>query len=89
MLHPHKDPFKRFKAHAETPQRARELLDVFYRKFGSINGQGYLCAETAIDHKPGAGYVARLGFVPWPYPIAADDRVDFDALIVESGAIAC
>jgi hypothetical protein len=89
MSEPHLDPFKRFQATVKTARQAQEFIDIFYRKFGSINGENYLCSESSIDRMRNDSYVTRLGFVPWPYPIDAADHMDFDRLIADSGAVVC
>ena len=67
-------------------QDAQAFLDGVYRKFGSLRGSDYLCSESNLTEQDGR-FIAHIGLIPWPYAIAAENRVDFDKLIGASGAI--
>jgi hypothetical protein len=86
MTHLRENQFKRFQRKVATIGEAQVFFDAFYRKFGSFAGQAYLCSETATEGPEDGPYMARIGLIPWPYPIEAADRVDFDQLIMQANA---
>ena len=78
--------FRRFQATTPSITEAKAVLEMLYRKFGRIDGCDYLCSETAIEGPEYGPYIARVGLIPWPYPIKAQDCVDFDELLAKSKA---
>ena len=86
MPHRGDNQFKRFQRRVESIKEAQVFFDAFYRKFGNFAGRNYLCSETATEGPEDGPYLARIGLIPWPYPIEATDRVDFDSLIQQTSA---
>jgi len=86
MHHHAASRFRRFQATTSSFTEAQAFFDRFYRKFGQIGDCDYLCSETATEGPATGPITARIGFVPWPYPINQQDRVDFDKLLSESRA---
>jgi hypothetical protein len=78
--------FKRYQRRVATIGEAQNFLETFYRKFGHLDGHNYLCSESATDGPSDGPFTARVGFIPWPYPIEADERVDFGQLIQQMNA---
>jgi hypothetical protein len=86
MSHLREDQFKRFQRKVATIGEAQLFFETFYRKFGHLAGRDYLCSETATEGPADGPYMARIGLIPWPYPIEAADKVDFEQLIMQTNA---
>jgi hypothetical protein len=76
---------RRFQVRVSTVCEAQSFLDLFYRKFGSLAGELFVCSETGTEGPADGPYIARIELTRWPYDIG-EERVDFEKLLAETKA---
>jgi hypothetical protein len=78
---------REFEIALDASSDARKLMDYLYEKSGRFEGCNYRCENVIEWEWPDGSAVVTVILTYWPYPLAADDCVDFDLVLSEAHAV--